>query len=40
MRSLLSLLAICVLALPSGSAQSQKPENKGWDELLPPGKPV
>ncbi|SRR6266404_8334849 len=38
MRSLLPLLAICLLALPLGSAQSQKPENKGWNELLPPGK--
>ena|SRR5437763_7157092 len=38
MRSPLLLLALCLLALPLGSAQSQKPENKGWDQLLPPGK--
>ncbi len=33
------LMVVCTLALVLAPAwtQNQKPENKGWDELLPPG---
>lgn len=37
MRNPLVVTAMLALMLAPAWAQNQKPENKGWDELLPPG---
>lgn len=37
MRKAFLLIAISLFALAPAFTQNQKPENKGWDDLLPPG---
>jgi competence ComEA-like helix-hairpin-helix protein len=37
MRKLSLVLALVLITLAPAFTQNQKPENKGWDDLLPPG---